>query len=156
MQSHFLLDLSRSSEQSPSPMPPPVVQNSGAPSEQKQPSEERPSASLEPVSDTTSGSPVTGKPRKKDRRRRKRLPKINLKDKIIRAAGDESYDSSELSEFEASQSKMESSRKDRLEEKDALTDAATFPVCSWFCSILLSLFLLLTRSGFSCRFPIIY
>ncbi|XP_074608990.1 uncharacterized protein LOC141863372 isoform X2 [Acropora palmata] len=120
-------DLSRASEQSPSPMPPPVVQKSGAPLEQKQPSEERPSASLEPVSDTTSGSPVTGKPRKKDRRRRKRLPKINLKDKIIRAAGDESYDSSELSEFEASQSKIESSKKDRLEEKDALTDAATFP-----------------------------
>lgn len=82
------------------------------------------------MSDTTSGSPVTGKSRKKDRRKRKRLPKIDLKDKVIRAAGDESYDSSELSEFEVSQSKMESSKKDRLEEKDALTDAATFPVCS--------------------------
>ena len=82
------------------------------------------------MSDTTSGSPVTGKSRKKDRRKRKRLPKIDLKDKVIRAAGDESNDSSELSEFEVSQSKMESSRKDRLEEKDALTDAATFPVCS--------------------------
>ena len=81
------------------------------------------------MSDTTSGSPVTGKSRKKDRRKRKRLPKIDLKDKVIRAAGDESNDSSELSEFEVSQSKMESSRKDRLEEKDALTDAATFPVC---------------------------
>lgn len=82
------------------------------------------------MSDTTSGSPVTGKSRKKDRRKRKRLPKIDLKDKVIRAAGDESNDSSELSEFEVSQSKMESSKKDRLEEKDALTDAATFPVCS--------------------------
>ena len=82
------------------------------------------------MSDTTSGSPVTGKSRKKDRRKRKRLPKIDLKDKVIRAAGDESNESSELSEFEVSQSKMESSKKDRLEEKDALTDAATFPVCS--------------------------
>lgn len=130
VQSHFLSDLSRTSEQKPSPIPPPVVQRSEAPSEQKQPSEEKPSASLEPVSDTTSGSPFTGKPRKKDRRKRKRLPKINLRDKIIRAAGDESYDSSELSEFEVSQSEIGSGTKDKLGEKDQQTDGFTFPVCS--------------------------
>lgn len=122
-------DLSSTSEQKTSPQPPAIDSNS-APSEEKQHLEEKAKVSFEPVSDTSTVSSAIGKPRKKDRRKRKRPPKINLKDQIIRAAGDESCDSSELSEFEVSKSKVDDSKKDKQdksEEKDLQKDGATFP-----------------------------
>ncbi|XP_068758689.1 uncharacterized protein [Montipora capricornis] len=122
-------DLSSTSEQKTSPQPPAIDSNS-APSEEKQHLEEKAKVSFEPVSDTSAVSSAIGKPRKKDRRKRKRPPKINLKDQIIRAAGDESCDSSELSEFEVSKSKVDDSKKDKQdksEEKDLQKDGATFP-----------------------------
>ena len=125
-----ITDLSSTSEQKTSPQPPAIDSNS-APSEEKQHLEEKAKVSFEPVSDTSTVSSAIGKPRKKDRRKRKRPPKINLKDQIIRAAGDESCDSSELSEFEVSKSKVDDSKKDKQdksEEKDLQKDGATFPV----------------------------
>lgn len=97
------------------------------PQEEKQ--AEKPAPVLEPPSKAES-SP-TGKSRKKDRRKRKRPPKISLKNEniIIRAAGDESYDSSELSEIEFVKSREQERRKDKQKVEDASTpDKAAFPV----------------------------
>lgn len=59
-----------------------------------------------------------------------------MKDEIIRAAGDESYDSSELSEIEFFKSREEERKKDKHKEQDA-TDKAAFPVSriSWLASV---------------------
>ena len=90
---------------------------------------------FEPPSKTES-SP-TGKSRKKDRgRKRKRPPKMSLKDKqvVMRPAGYESYDSSELSEIEYVKSREEEKSKDAQKDQDtSTTDKAAFPVrtMSW-------------------------
>ena len=99
--------------------------------------EEKPSTAFEPA--TNAGPSPTAKSRKRDRRKRKRPPKINLKDTIIRAAGDESYDSSELSEIEVFKCKEGDSKngKPKEEQNVPAVDGAAFPVCSildfvWF------------------------
>ena len=90
---------------------------------------------FEPPSKTES-SP-TRKSRKKDRgRKRKRPPKISLKEKqvVMRPAGYESYDSSELSEIEYAKSREEEKSKDSQKDQDtSTTDKAVFPVrkMSW-------------------------
>lgn len=89
---------------------------------------------FEPPSKTES-SP-TGKSRKKDRRKRKRPPKITLKDEnvVMRPAGYESYDSSELSEIEFVKSREEKKRTDIQKDQDtSATEKGAFPVSttSW-------------------------
>ena len=94
--------------------------------------EEKPSSFPEPSSKTEPSS--SSKSRKRDRRKRKRPPKINLKDQIIRAAGDESYDSSELSELEFFKSREEERRGVKPKEKDVScdkSDKSAFPVGSF-------------------------
>ena len=89
---------------------------------------------FEPPSKTD--SPPKGKSRKKDRRKRKRPPKISLKDEhaIMRPAGYESYDSSELSEIEFVKSREEEKRKNSEKGQDSsTTDKAAFPVSSTSC-----------------------
>lgn len=99
---------------------------------EQQSQEEKPFSFFEPSSKTES-SP-SSKSRKRDRRKRKRPPKINLKDQIIRAAGDESYDSSELSELEFFKSREEERRGVKQKEKDISSDKSdktAFPVGSF-------------------------
>ena len=57
-----------------------------------------------------------------------------MKDATIRAAGDESYDSSELSEIEVFKSKEGKSKNDKAKEEQDVpaADAVAFPVCSIF------------------------
>lgn len=115
--------LPRTHEQNTSPQT--TTESSIAPTEEKEPLEEKPTPTFEPSTNTES-SP-TAKSRKKDRRKRKRPPKIDLKDAVIRAAGDESYDSSDLSEIEFIKSRKEDSEKDKPKEQDVAADMATFP-----------------------------
>ena len=152
----FICDIfyadSTTSEQTPSPQT--TTETSRALLEEKQQLEEKPSASSEPVK--TTGSSPTGKLHKRDRRKRKRPPKINMKDATIRAAGDESYDSSELSEIEVFKSKEGESKNDKAKEEQDVpaADAVAFPVCGIF-----GLVLTLTTSClsmyclFSCVLP---
>ncbi|KAJ7335963.1 hypothetical protein OS493_013326 [Desmophyllum pertusum] len=80
----FYTDISTTSEQVASIQPP--AEKSEVPAEETPPQEEKkPVAQFEPPSKTEL-SP-TGKSRKKDRRKRKRPPKISVKDEMIRAAG---------------------------------------------------------------------
>ena len=76
-----------------------------------------------------SDSSPTGKSgSKRNRRKRKRLPKISLKDEkiVIRAAGDESYDSSEMSEIEFIKKRDQEKGKETVKDEDE--DKAAFPV----------------------------
>lgn len=105
---------------------------SSAEEKEQQSQEEKPSSVVEPSSKTEPSS--SSKSRKRDRRKRKRPPKINLKDQIIRAAGDESYDSSELSELEFFKSREEERRGGKPKEKDVSSDKSdksAFPVGSF-------------------------
>ena len=100
-------DYSQTTEQNPSPQTNSEVKVvSSAEEKGRQSQEEKLSSSFVEPSSKTEPSP-SSKSRKRDRRKRKRPPKINLKDEIIRAAGDESYDSSELSELEFLKSEEE-------------------------------------------------
>ena len=118
-------DYSQTTEQNPSPQTNSEVKVVSSTEEKGQLSqEEKPSSFPEPSS----------KSRKRDRRKRKRPPKINLKDEIIRAAGDESYDSSELSELEFFKSREEERRGVKPKEKDVFSDKSdqsAFPVGSF-------------------------
>ena len=76
-----------------------------------------------------SDSSPTGKSgSKRNRRKRKRSPKISLKDEkiVIRAAGDESYDSSEMSEIEFIKKRDQEKGKEKVKDEDK--DKAAFPV----------------------------
>ena len=108
---------------------PPTTQKTDVKPEEHPPQEEKPTPVFQPTSKTESSPTV--KSRKKDRRKRKRPSKISLKDEniVIQAAGDESYDSSELSEIEFVKSREEDRRKDKQKEQDnSTTDKAAFPV----------------------------
>lgn len=108
------------------------VVSSAEEKEQQSQEEKPPSSFVEPSSKTE--PPSSSKSRKRDRRKRKRPPKINLKDQIIRAAGDESYDSSELSELEFVKSREEERRGGKPKEKDVSSDKSdksAFPVGSF-------------------------
>ena len=119
-------DTATTSEQSTLPQTTTEASRAAQPEENPAP-EEKPTVSVEPPS--TADSSPTAKSRKKDRRKRKRPPKINLKEEIIRAAGDESYDSSELSEIEFYKSREEDDRKDKPpKEQEVAADKAAFPV----------------------------
>lgn len=127
-------DYSQTTEQNPSSQISSEVKVvSSAEEKERQSQEEKPSSSfVEPSSKTEPSS--SSKSRKRDRRKRKRPPKINLKDEIIRAAGDESYDSSELSELEFFKSREEERRGVKLKEKDVSSDKSNksaFPVGSF-------------------------
>lgn len=126
-------DYSQTAEQNPSPQTSSEVKVVSSAEEKGQLSqEEKPSSFVEPSSKTEPSS--SSKSRKRDRRKRKRPPKINLKDQIIRAAGDESYDSSELSELEFSKSREEERRGGKPKEKDVSSDKSdksAFPVGSF-------------------------
>ncbi|KAL9959501.1 hypothetical protein ACROYT_G032828 [Oculina patagonica] len=105
-----------------------TTEKTDAQAEERSPQEEKLVPVVEPPSKTDS-SP-TGKSRKKDRRKRKRPPKISLKDEniVIRAAGDESCDSSELSEIEFVKSREGDRRKNKQKEQDtSASDKAAFP-----------------------------
>ena len=129
----LLTDYSQTTEQNPSPQPTSEVKVVSSAEEKGQLSqEEKPSSFPEPSSKTEPSS--SSKSRKRDRRKRKRPPKINLKDQIIRAAGDESYDSSELSELEFFKSREEERRGVKPKEKDVFSDKSdksAFPVGSF-------------------------
>ena len=90
---------------------------------------------FESPSKTEHDSPHKGKSRKKDRRKRKRPPKISLKDEhaIMRPAGYESYDSSELSEIEFVKSREEKRKNLEKVQDSSTTDKAAFPVSSTSC-----------------------
>ena len=108
---------------------PAITENSDAKVKESPPQEEKSAPVFEPPSKTES-SP-TGKSRKKDRRKRKRSSKASLKDEhaVMRPAGYESYDSSELSEIEFVKSREEEKSKDTQKDQDtSTTDKATFPV----------------------------
>ena len=126
-------DYSQTTEQNPTSQTSSRVKVvSSAEEKEQQSQEEKPPAFIEPSSKTESSS--SSKSRKRDRRKRKRPPKINLKDQIIRAAGDESYDSSELSELEFFKSREEERRGVKQKEKDVSSDKsdkAAFPVGSF-------------------------
>ena len=126
-------DYSQTAEQNPSPQTNSEVKVVSSAEEKGQLSqEEKPSSFPEPSSKTEPSS--SSKSRKRDRRKRKRPPKINLKDEIIRAAGDESYDSSELSELEFFKSREEERRGVKPKEKDVSSDKSdksAFPVGSF-------------------------
>ena len=126
-------DYSQTTEQNPSLQTNSEVKVVSSAEEKGQLSqEEKPSSFPEPSSKTEPSS--SSKSRKRDRRKRKRPPKINLKDQIIRAAGDESYDSSELSELEFFKSREEERRGVKPKEKDVSSnksDKSAFPVGSF-------------------------
>ena len=126
-------DYSQTTEQNPSPQTSSEVKVVSSAEEKGQLSqEEKPSSFPVPSSKTEPSS--SSKSRKRDRRKRKRPPKINLKDEIIRAAGDESYDSSELSELEFFKSREEERRGVKPKEKDVSSDKSAksaFPVGSF-------------------------
>lgn len=126
-------DYSQTTEQNPSLQTNSEVKVVSSAEEKGQLSqEEKPSSFPEPSSKTEPSS--SSKSRKRDRRKRKRPPKINLKDEIIRAAGDESYDSSELSELEFFKSREEERRGVKPKEKDVSSnksDKSAFPVGSF-------------------------
>ena len=108
-----------------------------AQAEETPPKEEKPTAVVEPPSKPQPSPPEKSRS-KKDRRKRKRPPKISLKDEktVIRAAGDESYDSSELSEIEFLKSREKERRKEKMKEQDnSSADKAAFPVSTEHCMI---------------------